>query len=256
MTGIDCYDRPELVYQSFASTYEEFLGDLSADTWRKGIVADLVELGLSSGRALDVAAGTGLGAREITRHTNLKMTCLDSSQEMLTVAAKSHEVVLADMRDFASACSHAGFYDAIVSGFDSVNYIDLVGLDGFFASAAGCLRPGGYLLFDYSSQKFLQEDWRDASYQQEAHGRVLSWRNTYDDTLRRCTMRLTLRDGDGEVLWQEVHHQYSYDVHLIGQLARRHQLDVLRVRDLERPTFSPLNNTHVYQLRRTRTQTE
>jgi|GEM_PF-6417999 len=242
--------QPSPAYERFGVMYEAFLGDLSRDTWQLGIVADLVGLGLSAGRVLDVAAGTGVGASEITRQTGLEVTCVDRSAGMLDIAARSYRVVLADMRDFAGACPDAGGYDAVVSGFDSVNYLDLAGLAGFLASSAACVRPGGYVIFDYSSQKFLQQDWRDTGYDQESDGFVLSWRNSFDDELQRCTMELCLTDRGGQVVWREVHHQYSFDPYLIARLATRHGLDVTRIRDLERPTFSPLNNTHVYQLRR------
>ncbi|MEU5426331.1 class I SAM-dependent methyltransferase [Streptomyces olivoreticuli] len=236
-----------IAYAQWADTYELFEGETAQDTWRQGIAADLAKLAGGPATVLDLGAGTGVGARVLTELLPaLQVTSLDRSPEMLDRGKVPKErQLVGDMADFRTD----SVYDFVVSGFDALNYLPPQALASCLSCVADALRPGGHLIFDYSSRKVLSSDWRALAYEQEKDGYRLHRRHHYEAAFDRSRTVLTLR-RDGQTLWRETHVQYVMDPFTLEEIARGHGLQTLSVRNIDSDTYSPQHTTHVYVLRK------
>jgi SAM-dependent methyltransferase len=243
----------EATYGAWAQAYDEFEGEASADTWRRGIVAELGRLGCRADhRVLDLGAGTGMGMRLLGRaFPGVRVDSLDRSASMLARGGIPPESsIVADMADFQVT---PGAYDFVVSGFDALNCLDPYRLARCLACAAAALRPGGWLVFDYSSRRMLKYDWADQRVERRGAAGRLQVRLAYEPVLDRTRVELALRGEDeagrGEQ-WHETHHHYTVDPFLMEELARAAGLEVPCVRNLDGEGFSPASTTHLYVMRR------
>ncbi|GAA3353720.1 hypothetical protein GCM10017744_008350 [Streptomyces antimycoticus] len=241
-----------IAYTQWAATYELFEGETARETWRQGIAADLAKLADGPGRVLDLGAGTGIGTRVLGELLpRLEVTSLDRSPEMLDwgKVPKTRQIVC-DMTDFrAGEGFPGGAFDFVVSGFDALNYLPPEALAGCLAGAADALRPGGHMVFDYSTRKVLSADWAVLEYSQEKDGHTLHRRHVWERAHDRSRTVLTLSRG-GEVLWRETHIQYVVDPFTLEEVARANGLHTVAVRNIDSDAYSPSHTTHVYVLRR------
>jgi SAM-dependent methyltransferase len=236
-------------YYSLAGEYDDLLGDLAASTWRSGILAELARLGAGRGQVIaDLGAGTGIGGRLLGETGNgYRRIGIDRSERMLSRAGQHYEAtIIADITMLPAGAAA----DVIVSGFDTLNYLPPLQFRRCLASAAGCLKTGGWLIFDYSSPDLLRRRWRDYRYDQQLPDGILRWRNRYDSATGACVSDLERHDGGGTVTWSETHVQYALDTYPLHEAAAAAGLRTERVRDLERPEFSPSASTHLWVLRK------
>ncbi|WP_069885203.1 class I SAM-dependent methyltransferase [Streptomyces luteocolor] len=234
-----------IAYAHWAGTYELFEGETARETWRLGIAAELAKLVEGPARVLDLGAGTGVGARVLGELLpQLDVTSLDRSAEMLDrgEVPKDRQVV-ADMAGFRAGEG----YDFVVSGFDALNYLPPSDLASCLSCAADALRPGGHMVFDYSSRKVLKSDWGALEYENEKDGHTLHRRHHWESAFDRSRTVLTLRRG-AETLWHETHLQYVMDPFTLEETARGHGLRTVSVRDIDGDAYSPAHTTHVYVL--------
>jgi quinol monooxygenase YgiN/ubiquinone/menaquinone biosynthesis C-methylase UbiE len=237
-------------YQGFADEYDGLLGDLAVRTWQQGILAELERVGVPAGaRVVDLAAGTGVGGRLLrARDDTLFMVGVDASIGMLRQAgAWYRQLVEADMCQIPLP---AGSADLMVSGFDSLNYLDGARLGRCLGEVGRVLKPGGWLVFDYSSPYLLGQRWRDHHHVDRLLDGELHWRHRSDRVGGRCVTVLTRYDQAGAVRWEERHVQYALDAFQVHRQAESAGLLVERVRDLHRAEFSPASSTHVWSLRK------
>ncbi len=138
-------------YDHWSDTYELFEGAMAEDTWRLGIGAELAKLAAPGPvRILDLGAGTGMGSRVLADLIPQgEVTSLDRSAAMLEHGGIPPELrIVGDMARFTA---EPDSYDFVVSGFDALNYLTAADLAECLGNAAAALRPGGHLVFDYSS---------------------------------------------------------------------------------------------------------
>lgn len=236
------------IYGRWASVYEAFEEEASIDTWRQGIIRELVALAPKTARILDIGAGTGIGRREILRQLpDATVFCLDRSADMLEIGGAPAELrIVADMADFTLAGED---FDFVVCGFDALNYLHRYDLLRCLECVAAALRPGGRLIFDYSSRRLLREDWGFLDVARPRGRATLKSSHRYDPVLDRTTVWLSYWE-DGEETWREVHRHYAIDPSDLYVLARHAGLEVLTARDIDKDTFSPAGATHVWVLER------
>jgi SAM-dependent methyltransferase len=238
-------------YSSLAREYEHVLGDLAKETWHAGILAELARLaGPGAGGVIaDLGAGTGIGGRLLSEGGwGHKRIGVDLSATMLSSGAQFYDVtVMADitMLPLGGAC-----VDFAVAGFDTLNYLSAAQFARCLTGAARCLRPGGWLIFDYSSPDLLRRKWRDCRYDQQLPDGLLRWRNRYDTAAGECVSDIERYDAAGHLAWGETHIQYALDTFPLHEAAMAAGLHTERVRDLDRPEFSPCASTHVWVLRK------
>jgi SAM-dependent methyltransferase len=237
-------------YTGLADEYGTVLGALAQRTWRQGILADVARLHPDpSTVVVDLGAGTGIGGRLLaTVMTAPYRVGIDASRSMLRHAGDAYErVEVADLRRLPLDTASAGL---VVSGFDTLNYLDAAGLAGCLAEAARCLTESGWLIFDYSSPQLLRGMWREHSDVDELPDVWVLWRHPFDPPGQRCVSTVERRDRSGAVWWRETHVQYAVDTYELHTLAAAVGLRVDRVRDLHRDQFSPAAHTQVWILRK------
>jgi SAM-dependent methyltransferase len=237
-------------YTGLAAEYNQLLGPLAEQTWRQGVLVDVARLGVAAGATVvDLGAGTGIGGRLL--HADVggaHRVGVDATPAMLAQAGTWYErTVLADLRDLPLETASAAL---MVSGFDTINYLDADGLARCLPEVSRCLIPGGWLIFDYSSPQLLRGVWRDRTDVQEVPGGRLHWRHRLDPDGRRCVSTVERRDDAGVLGWREQHVQYALDTYDLHVAVAAAGLRVERVRDLHREQFSSAAHTHVWALRK------
>jgi SAM-dependent methyltransferase len=233
-----------------AEEYGYLLGPLAEQTWRQGILAEVTRLGLTAGTVVvDLGAGTGFGGRLLPTVVAAPYRIgVDGSSSMLRHAADAYErVEVADLRRLPLDPATAGL---VVSGFDTLNYLDAEALAACLAQVARIMTGSGWLVFDYSSPQLIRGTWRDHTQVDELPDGRVRWRHRYDPRGHRCVSTVERLDRTDAVRWQETHVQYALDTYELHALAVRAGLQVDRVRDLDRDQFSPAAHTHVWTLRK------
>jgi ubiquinone/menaquinone biosynthesis C-methylase UbiE len=221
------------------------VGDLSKDTWQKGILSEIKKRGIRGGTVLDLGGGNGVGSDLLQSIGMFQVTALDSSPAMLELNRTATKKVVTD---FLKAKDLPDRYDLVVSGFDSLNYLNPKHLPELFNGFAKILNPNGLVIFDYSSPKFLSVDWSDTKFSQDVLGGRLDWKTKFDPRESRCDLELVYWTGEKQE-WAEAHSQYTVNAYQIQDALQGSGLAVEYVRNLNGETFSPQANTHVYVIR-------
>lgn len=238
------------IFVRFPEDYERFVGSLSKQTWECGIIRELVSREITSGQLLDAGAGTGIGAKMLRKIGEFHITALDASPQMLERAEGAYDEII--VGDLATPPPGDTKYKAIVSAFDSLNYLSSSELTRFLNWAGRRLEENGVIIFDYSSPKLLRESWREKAWDDtdQVSGRKLEWRIRYLPDESRCHIQLTALDQNGSADWREDHYQITMDPYEMHCAARNAGLEIEYVRDIYKDTFSPDAHTHVFILRR------
>ncbi len=190
------------MYSDFAQVYDRLMADVDYAQWA-GHYADLLTLAGVEDGALVTECGCGTGG--LTRHLarRYRMTGVDLSQEMLSVAAATLRadgltvpLVKQDMRRLKVMRPQ----HAVLATCDAVNYLLTdKDLQRFFEAAYAALLPGGALAFDVSTPHKLSTTLGNnalASQEGDVH---YIWQNTWDEPARAVHMVLHLyaREVDG-----------------------------------------------------------
>jgi ubiquinone/menaquinone biosynthesis C-methylase UbiE len=237
-------------YASLAAEYDAILGGLAKLTWQQGVIAELRRIGLPPDAAIvDLGAGTGIGGQMLgTLAAGLHRTAVDRSAAMLTKAGRHYErVVVSDIGDLVLDDATT---DVVVSGFDTLNYLDPAKLAQCLRRVHRCLKPGGWLIFDYSSPQLLRHEWRQRGYVYDLPDGAVHWQHRYEPASQCCVSVVERRDSANGVQWHETHVQYALDTYAFQDLAATAGLHVDRVRDLDGAHFSPSAHTHVWTIRK------
>jgi SAM-dependent methyltransferase len=168
-------------------------------------------------RVLDLACGTGTLSRVLAAGGCL-VTGVDIAPRMLEMAREkaSEEGLAIDFvcQDAAELSLPGASFDAVVSLFDSLNYIlEPARLAEGFRRVAQHLAPGGSFIFDLNTEYALQEGMFDQSCSRRSEALHYRWRSRYDESTRICTisMNFSYDPGDGRrVTFKEVHRQRGY----------------------------------------------
>ena len=232
-------------FSNWPDIYMDSVGDLSKETWQKGILSEIKKRGITGGTILDLGGGNGVGSDLLQSIGMFQVTALDSSTAMLELNRTATKKVVAD---FLAVKDLPDRYDLVVSGFDSLNYLNPKYLPEFFKGIAKILSPSGLVIFDYSSPKFLSGDWSDTRFSQDVAGGRLDWKTKFDGSESRCDLELVYWTGDKQE-WAETHSQYTVNAYQMQNALNGSGLSIEYVRNLNGETFSPQANTHVYVIR-------
>ncbi len=230
------------------SALSYFYDELNADC-PYGEYADFINktLGGDCQSVLDCGCGTGNIALALAKSGH-KLTAFDISEDALSVAEKKARedgvhirFVRADMRSFCVG----GDFDAVISTFDSVNYLLYdKELSGFFASAFSCLKKGGVLLFDVNTLYRYENVYSDNCYVLESENAFLSWQNSYNGTSKRCKFFLSLFFVKKNGLWERCDEEHTQKFHSTQKLERLAKEAGFEICGIYGGTdFSPLNKT-------------
>lgn len=212
-----------------------------------GEYADFISKSLCGKDILDCGCGTGNISLALAKK-GYKVTAFDICDDALCVAEKKAReegeqirFLRADMRSFALKDG----FDAVISTFDSVNYLlyDRE-LAGFFTSAYNCLKKGGVLVFDVNTLYRYESVYAENAYVSESENAFLSWQNFYNGTSKRCKFFLALFSLKKNGLWErcdEEHTQKYHDLKKLEKLAKKTGFEVSGV--YGDTDFSPLTKT-------------
>ena len=212
-------------YSAFAHVYDKMMHDVDRDAWIGYLDGFLKENGAH--RIMDCACGTGANAIRLYQR-GYHVTANDASPEMLMEArnnafrerAKGIIFICEDMRRLKLHKT----IDAIVCVCDGVNYLtSLQDLESFFTHAAGCLKPGGLLLFDISSPYKFRRILGTNTFTEETEDYAYIWKNNYDPQSRLCEMMLTgfVKNGDQYDRFTETHRQRAHSAEEIRAALKR-----------------------------------
>jgi SAM-dependent methyltransferase len=230
-----------------AAGYELVFGRLAERTWRQGVLAELARIGVPAGGLVaDLGAGTGIGGRLLrTLAQGARRLGIDRSESMLRLARQWYDGTV--LGDAADPPVRTGSADVVVSGFDSMNYLDPEALRRCLHGVSRCLIPGGWLVFDYSSPALVR---RRFGRDQEVPGGIVHIRHRYEPDANYAVSLVEWWHDGGRLRWRERHRQYALDREQLHHLATAAGLSVVRVRNLTGPEFSPRANAHVWLLRK------
>ncbi len=110
-----------MIYQGFASVYDELMSHAPYDQWTKWIETSLPE----KGRILDLACGTGEISIRLAEK-GFEVTGIDLSEEMLSYAQQkvsSNQPILFLQQDMREITGFDGQFDAVAICCDSLNYL-------------------------------------------------------------------------------------------------------------------------------------
>ena len=215
-------------YDALASCDDSFVGadydDISAL-----ISSVLYSFGISQGKILDLACGTG----EITQRfckLGFDMTGLDLSGNMLLKAREkcSAKFIKGDMTDF----SFKEKFSAVICTLDSINHLESIDkIKKAFDCVYKCLDATGLFIFDMNSVYKHREVLADNSFVYENSDCFLSWRNEYDEELARVKIVLDLfaRQENGYKRESESFFEYDYALEDICSLLEEVGLNVIDI---------------------------
>ncbi len=201
----------------------------------------------TSPKVLDCGCGTGNISLALAKK-GYSVTAFDISEDALSVADKKVReegqavcFVRADMRAFAVEKD----FDAVISTFDSVNYLlyDRE-LSGFFNSSHACLKKGGVLIFDVNTLYRYENVYADNCYALESENAFLSWQNLYNGTSKRCKFFLSLFSVKKNGLWERYDEEHTQKYHSIKKLESLAKDAGFEISGIYGDTdFSPLEKT-------------
>ncbi|MFZ0528927.1 MAG: methyltransferase domain-containing protein [Propionicimonas sp.] len=196
-------------YSRLAGVYDEIVVDPCFPVWA-GFLDGLWHRDHERvHRVLDVCCGTGLLAAELTAR-GYRVTGIDASTQMLDRArallgpdADLERVVLPDL-------PVTGIFDAAVSTFDGLNYLELPAFRQTLVALATKLRPGGWLVFDLHTDAMLQLALRTPTVAGEQDGTSFVIENLVDPLARTCDARIEVTPSAGGEPYTELHRQYFH----------------------------------------------
>jgi SAM-dependent methyltransferase len=196
-------------YSRLAGVYDEIVVDPCHDRWAS-FLHELWSTDPEGVRSvLDLCCGTGLLAGELTAR-GYRVVGVDASDAMLALARERLGADVALSRMTLPNLTVEGVFDAAVSTFDGLNYLDPDELRLTLAAVGHCLRPGGWLVFDLHTDEMMDFTISNPVVAGESAGNTFVITSTVDSATRTCdtTIELTRRrDGDP---FSEQHRQYFH----------------------------------------------
>ena len=201
-------------YKALASSYDRLTNDVDYEAIL-GFYRQILEReGLSPKTAVDLACGTGSIGILLAKQ-GLRVTCVDMSEDMLTVASEKAQALSNPplfVRQPLQELRLPRGVDLAVCALDSLDYIiDPADCAEAIRRVYKVLNPGGIFIFDVNTpeklramdgQVFLDED--DDVY--------CVWRGEFDEATNICSYGMDLFQREGKY-WErsfEEHREYAY----------------------------------------------
>jgi SAM-dependent methyltransferase len=196
-------------YARLADVYDEVVVDPCYDRW----AAYLHELWSSDHdgvqTVLDVCCGTGLMSAELTA-LGYRVVGVDRSPAMLARARHllGPDAILAQQA--LPELTIGGVFDAVISTFDSLNYLSPNELGTSFSAVGRRLRPGGWLVFDLHTDAMMQFTMNHPVVEGQSDGRRFVISSVVDVAARTCKTRLVMKRTDDGDIFSEQHAQHFF----------------------------------------------
>ncbi|NQT72277.1 MAG: class I SAM-dependent methyltransferase [Chloroflexi bacterium] len=142
-------------------------------------------------RFLDLCCGTGQLSNLLTNR-GYQVTGIDSSEAMIRFARRNAPDAMFVIQDARQFC-HPESYDAIVSIYDSLNFITIKeDLIDVFQNVISSLKPGGWFLFDLNTESGYLDHWEDGIFDIVEDDHVCVVHASYDPEERSAQFDVTI----------------------------------------------------------------
>ena len=196
-------------YSRLAGVYDQIVVDPCHGRWARYL--DQLWRGDEHGvrDVLDLCCGTGLLAAELSSR-GYRVVGVDASAPMLDLARERLGPGADLRRAWLPALPVDERFDAAVSTFDGLNYLTPADLRLTFASVAGVLRRGGWLVFDLHTDAMLDFTAANPVVAGEQDGNRFVLTSVVDTGDRVCDTTIeVLESADGDP-FAETHRQYFH----------------------------------------------
>jgi SAM-dependent methyltransferase len=155
----------------------------------------LNNISVPSPSVLDLGCGTG-DVSILLSKKGVDVVALDISSEMLSLAC--HKAEKESVKVFYTCQDMISFstgkkYDAVISTFDSLNYIKTkTGLYSAFNCVFDELKDGGLFIFDMNSEYKFKNVYADNSYVFDEDTVFCAWQNFYDEKSKLCDFYINI----------------------------------------------------------------
>ena len=200
-----------MIYKNLSKYYQDLILDKEYDGWTEFMLS-VVKNNLNYGVGYDVGCGTGIFTRKLKK-AGYKVVGVDLSPEMLSVAEEisvkeniNVEYRLADMR-FIKSFEKLDFITAVNDG---LNYIPQKDLSKTFLAFSKCLKKGGMLLFDLSTEYKLSKILNGNMFGSDDEELSYIWLSEYHEELNSLTINLSFFEKTGELYKRRDEQQTQY----------------------------------------------
>lgn len=218
-------------YSALGNWFEYLNADCDYDSWSQYLLSNLAELQVGR-TGIDIGCGNGTFTRAFCK-AGYQVTGFDISAEMLSTARQlaaekgvHTEFLLGDITklkingkvDFATAIN------------DCLNYVSPQNLSKAFTHVAGCLKKGGYFLFDISSAQKLTQTLGNNLFAEDRDELTYLWFNSCDGEKVEMDLSFFIPQKNGTYLRQDEHHtQYVHHEEAVIQTLNACGFTVLKV---------------------------
>jgi len=211
-------------FNRVAPYYDALMGNVPYSMWADYMEEIFEHMRATPRRILDLATGTGTVALLLAQR-GYRVTGVDISEAMLEQAREKAATMGLEVqfirRDAAELDLPEGSFDAVVSLYDSLNYIlELERLQRAFEGVAHALAPGGLFVFDLNTIcSFEQELFTQ---QNLSPGRPVRyvWRSRYDRATRIACVDMEFWTDDGNH-FEETHYQRGHSVEEVTEILEQ-----------------------------------
>ncbi len=200
--------EPMSSYTRLAEVYDDMVVDPCYEQWAR-FIHDAWRTDANVESVLDVGCGTGLLAAEL-QALGYAVIGIDSSSSMLERARhRLHPVttlVEAELPDLGVDAT----FDAALSTFDVLNYLQPAAVVSTLAAVARQLRPRGWFVCDLHTDAMMELAATKPVVEGVAQGQDFRLSNAVDRDLRNVATHVTFTRSDGSDTFDEVHQQYFF----------------------------------------------
>ncbi len=223
-----------MLYKNLSKYYQDLILDNQYDGWTDYMLS-VVKNNLNYGVGYDVGCGTGIFTRKLKR-AGYNVVGVDISPEMLSVAEEISlkenlkiDYRLADMRALKSFEK----LDFITAVNDGVNYLAQKDLSRTFLAFSKCLKKGGILLFDLSTEYKLSKILNGNMFGSDDEELSYIWLSEYDEKSSSLSINLSFFEKAGNFYKRrdEQQTQYAHNVKDVEFALKNAKFEVLFVTD-------------------------
>lgn len=210
-------------YEALCHAYDTLMRDVNYDEWAEYVAGFLIESGAK--KIAETACGTGNITLRLAR-MGFDVTASDVSAGMLECAKLKARAagsrcmfVLQDMTKLELPRR-----DALICCCDGVNYLKNESeLSAFFCGARACLRKGGVLLFDMSTQHKLNHTLADNFFYDDGDDATCFWQSSrIGESHVELSVSVFVKEQDGKGgayrRYDEVQEQFAYSADRVLEL--------------------------------------
>jgi ubiquinone/menaquinone biosynthesis C-methylase UbiE len=213
-------DKPSDAFINVAPFYDELMEDVPYENWVDYIEHLFKKNHVSPKSILDIGCGTG-AITILMSQRYYHCVGIDISEPML---AQARRAAIESGLDIEFHCQDATElslpgknFDAIVSVFDSLNYItEYENLISSFVQARKHLSKTGIFIFDLNSEYAFQANLFNQASIFDDESLHYVWKSTYDEESRICTVDMVFRkyseEDKQENIFRERHYQRAYSI--------------------------------------------